>query len=78
MATRTTKLELEQLLSKRNAECMALRERVSVLEGELALRPRSAINKVAPVVTTYRDHAGNVWEKTRLGNKATSRIVSHA
>ena len=36
----TTKLELTQLLATRNTELMAARARISVLEGELALRPR--------------------------------------
>lgn len=37
---RTTKLELSQLLAARNEELNAARLRISVLEGELALRPR--------------------------------------
>lgn len=44
----TTKLELSQLLATRNAELEAARHRISVLEGELALRPR------APAVTPAR------------------------
>lgn len=35
---KTTKLELEQLLAQRNEEIQHLRHRVSVLEGQLALR----------------------------------------
>jgi hypothetical protein len=65
-----------RILTARNAECLALRLRVSVLEGELTLRPRVAINTIAPIVTHYRDHMGRLWEKTRLGNKATSRVVA--
>lgn len=44
-----TKLELSQLLATRNAELQSARLRISVLEGELALRPRTnaAINVVA-------------------------------
>lgn len=38
---RVTKLELEQLLSQRNAELQLARHRISVLEAELALRPRA-------------------------------------
>jgi hypothetical protein len=37
----TTKLELQQLLAQRNGELEAARLRISILEGELALRPRS-------------------------------------
>jgi hypothetical protein len=35
-----TKLELTQLLATRNSELESARLRISVLEGELALRPR--------------------------------------
>ena len=44
----TTKLELSQLLATRNSELEAARLRISILEGELALRPR------APAVTPAR------------------------
>lgn len=37
----TTKLELTQLLATRNTELSNARLRISVLEGELALRPRT-------------------------------------
>ena len=46
----TTKLELSQLLAARNTALEAARLRISVLEGELALRPRSA----APVAKPLR------------------------
>lgn len=36
----TTKLELTQLLATRNTELEAARLRISILEGELALRPQ--------------------------------------
>lgn len=39
--SRTTKLELTQLLAARNEELNAARLRISVLEAELALRPRT-------------------------------------
>ena len=38
-----TKLELTQLLATRNTELEAARLRISVLEGELALRPRPSV-----------------------------------
>lgn len=44
----TTKLELTQLLAARNTELVAARERISVLEGELALRPRAGHPAPAP------------------------------
>lgn len=50
----TTKLELTQLLAQRNEELRAARLRISVLEGELALRPRP---QHAATVTRLRDLA---------------------
>jgi hypothetical protein len=47
-----TKLELTQLLNTRNTELEAARLRISVLEGELALRPRPAKQE-----TTQRLHS---------------------
>ena len=46
----TTKLELTQLLATRNADLEAARLSISVLEGELALRPRAS----APVLKPLR------------------------
>lgn len=43
----TTKLELSQLLAQRNEELVAARLRISVLEGELALRPRPSAPTLA-------------------------------
>lgn len=43
----TTKLELTQLLTTRNDELCAARLRISVLEGELALRPRPSAPTLA-------------------------------
>lgn len=51
---RTTKLELTQLLATRNEELTAARLRISVLEGELALRPRSPAPAPAPQVIRVR------------------------
>lgn len=50
----TTKLELTQLLAARNAELTAARERISTLEGELALRPRTGAGRPAPRPTYVR------------------------
>lgn len=44
-----TKAELIAELTARNAECMALRERVSVLEGEKALRPAPGAERIVTV-----------------------------
>ena len=46
--------------------------------GEAAPTPRLATRRGAPVptITRYTDGMGRVWEKTRLGNAATSRCIS--
>lgn len=49
----TTKLELTQLLAQRNEELSTARLRISVLEGELTLRPRSLATRPAYVRTPY-------------------------
>lgn len=74
-----TKAELIAIISERNDETQAQRLRISVLEGELALRPRATAAQsqgVAPVVTKYQDFLGRVWIKTRVGNRATSVLAS--
>lgn len=45
-----TKLELQQLLATRNAECEALRVRVAELEGDVAARDA----RLAKAVGTFR------------------------
>lgn len=50
-----TKLELSQLLATRNTELEAARLRISVLEGELALRPR--------VITATKTVARAPWQR---------------
>ena len=51
--------------------------RIAVLEAALNTRgAKPAV--VEPKVTHYTDRAGRVWEKTRVGNQATSRLVEVA
>lgn len=51
-------------------------QRARIAELEAALNTRSAKPTcAAPAVTRYTDRAGRVWEKTRVGNQATSRLV---
>ena len=74
-----TKAELIQIISDRNDETQAQRLRISVLEGELALRPRATTTQdrsMTPVVTRYQDYSGRIWTKTRIGNRATSVLES--
>lgn len=51
-------------------------QKVRIAELEAALNTRGAKPTcAAPTVTRYTDRAGRVWEKTRVGNQATSRLV---
>ena len=54
--------------------------RIAELEAALNTRgvkaaPAAPSAKPAPVISRYTDHCGRVWEKTRVGNNATSRQV---
>lgn len=53
----TTKLELTQLLAQRNTQLEAARLRISILEGELALRPRPTAPTVARLAYLARLNA---------------------
>lgn len=71
----TTKLELTQLLAARNSDLEAARLRISVLEGELALRPRTTA-KAAKVVKPYTAWTRPAWmEEARAQAMATGRVV---
>lgn len=51
-------------------------QRARIAELEAALNTRGVKPTcAAPTVTRYTDRAGRVWEKTRVGNQATSRLV---
>ena len=55
--------------------------RIAELEAALNTRgvkaaPAAPSAKPAPVVSHYTDRCGRVWEKTRMGNHATSRLVA--
>ena len=55
--------------------------RIAELEAALNTRgvkpaaPAAPSAKPAPVISRYTDRCGRVWEKTRVGNNATSRQV---
>lgn len=53
MENAMTKLELTQLLAERNKALEAARLRISVLEGELALRPRNAEVRGRPQLPSH-------------------------
>ena len=54
-------------------------QRARIAELEAALNTRGVKPAtVEPKVSRYTDRAGRVWEKTRVGNHATSRLVEVA
>ena len=65
---------LEARLVKATEVYREQRARIAELEAALAAKS-AAHHKAVPVVTRYTDAAGLVWEKTRIGNKATARLV---
>lgn len=65
------------------AKTVYLNQRARITELEAALNtrgvkatPAAPSAEPAPVVTHYTDHCGRVWEKTRVGNRATSRPIA--
>lgn len=54
-------------------------QKARIAELEAALNTRGVKPTcAAPTVTRYTDRTGRVWEKTRVGNQATSRLVEVA
>lgn len=82
--------EAEQHITELMGRIAALEARVSIAktvyreqkartaELEAALNTRGAKPAATPAVSHYTDRAGRVWEKTRVGNHATSRLVEAA
>ena len=80
--------ELRQDVAVRDARILrghdvvrALRAEITVLHEQLEVKPRVVIRKVGaaaagpqPVVTRFV-RGGQLWEKTRVGNTATERLV---
>ena len=63
---------------------MSQKARITELEAALNTRGVKAApaapsaKPAAPVISHYTDRCGRVWEKTRVGNRATSRQVQSA
>ena len=59
------------------AKTVYLSQKARIAELEVALNTRGVkpAAPAQPTVTRYTDHCGRVWEKTRVGNRATSRQV---
>lgn len=70
------------------AKTVYLNQKDHIAELEAALNTRGVKPAVpaapapapapAPIVSHYTDRCGRVWEKTRVGNRATSRLVEEA
>lgn len=69
---------LEQRLASAIEHYRAQRARIAQLEAELAAPTRTPRAEAEAVVTRFTDRFGRVWEKTRVGNRATSRLVESA
>lgn len=80
--------ELETALAGAQARIQVAREvyrnqKVRIGNLEAALNARGGkpcvapkpVRVVTPVVSHYTDRFGRVWEQTRVGNRATSRLV---
>ena len=58
------------------ARIAQLEERIAKLEAAPVAATRPIALKPEPVITRYYDRAGQLWEKTRIGNQARSRLVT--
>ena len=69
---------LEARIAVAKTVYMDQKARIAELEAALNTRGVKAAPAPAPVVTTYTDRCGRAWEKTRVGNRATARLVEEA
>lgn len=74
---------LEARLVNAAAAFRAQRDEIAALRAQLAAAgaqpaPRARRAETEAVVTQFTDRFGRVWEKTRVGNRATSRLVEDA
>ena len=72
---------LEARIAVAKTVYMSQKARIAELEAALNTRgvktaPAAPSAEPAPVVTHYTDHCGRVWEKTRVGNRATSQPIA--
>ena len=58
------------------AKTVYLNQKARIAKLEAALNTRGVKPAApAPVISHYTDRCGRVWEKARVGNNATSRLV---
>ena len=72
---------LEARIAVAKTVYMSQKARIAELEAALNTRgvkaaPAAPSAEPAPVISYYTDHYGRVWEKTRVGNRATSRPIA--
>lgn len=77
MAKSKAVLALEARLEIAAQVYCAQRARIAELEAQLNTRGVIATpHTIAPIVTHFTKADGSVWEKVRIGNRATSRQVA--
>lgn len=72
---------LEARIAVAKTVCLNQKAHIAELEAALntrGVKPAAPGAKPAPVISHYTDRCGRVWEKTRMGNNATSRQVQSA
>ena len=83
----STKFELVQINNQLAADLATLRAAHSQLSVDLhmlraeymaAAVPTRSVRTGQAVVTYYTDRAGCTWEKTRVGNAASSKMIAVA
>lgn len=72
---------LEARIAVAKAVYVDQKTRIAELEAALNTRgvkaaPAAPSAEPAPVISHYTDHCGRVWEKTRVGNRATSQLIA--
>lgn len=77
---------LEARIAVAKTVYMDQKARIAELEAALNTRgvkaapaaPSAKPAAPAPIVSHYTDRCGRAWEKTRVGNRATSHLVAEA
>ena len=83
IAAETKVAALEARIAVAKTVYMSQKARIAELEAALNTRgvkavPAAPSAEPAPIVSYYTDRCGRVWEKTRVGNRATSHLVAEA
>ncbi len=82
IAAETKVAALEARIAVAKTVYMSQKARIAELEAALNTRgvkpavPAAPSAEPAPIVSHYTDRCGRVWEKTRVGNRATSQLIA--